>query len=133
LLGQEWLGLQANFEAIEQNAQWVKLGSMALALGGMAFHLSPLVVAGLSLLCWCQEAMLKAFQARLGERLLAIEDALRVPASEFAAMQLHSQWQQRRPGWRGLIAQYVASALRPTVVFPYLPLLLFSLIPGLSA
>lgn len=125
--------MQANHEAIEQNAQWVKLGCMALTVGGMAFHLGSIVIAALVLLCWCQEAMLKAFQARLGERLLAIENALRAPAAEFAAMQLHSQWQQQRPGWRGLVAQYATSALRPTVVFPYLPLLLLSLIPGLSA
>jgi len=39
-------------------------------------------------------------------------------------MQLHSEWAAQRPGVIGLLAGYAASACRPTVAFPYAPLLI---------
>ena len=38
-------------------------------------------------------------------------------------MQLHSDWLARRPRGLALVAQYLKSALRPTVALPY-PLLI---------
>ncbi|MFN3303907.1 MAG: hypothetical protein ACK44A_09325 [Roseateles sp.] len=65
--------------------------------------------------------MLKTFQARLGERLLAVEAALKSGGG--VAMQLHSDWQASRPGGAALLLEYLKSALRPTVALPY-PLLM---------
>ncbi len=68
--------------------------------------------------------MLKTFQARLGDRLLAVESALAPGAdAAVAPMQLHRDWPARRPRGAGLVAQYLKSALRPTVALPY-PLLM---------
>jgi hypothetical protein len=39
-------------------------------------------------------------------------------------MQLHSEWMVNRPGTLSLIASYAVSACRPTVAFPYVPLLM---------
>lgn len=133
LLAQEWQTLQGNYEAHEKTAQWIKLGSLFFALGGFALHLPLLAIACIVLLCWGQEAMLKTFQVRLGERLLAIEGMLRRPEPEHLAMQLHSAWQASRPGLGGLIGAYALNGLRPTVAFPYLPLLLLGLVAGLLA
>jgi hypothetical protein len=38
-------------------------------------------------------------------------------------MQLHSDWQARRPRGGALVGEYLKSALRPTVALPY-PLLM---------
>ena len=56
------------------------------------------------------------------ERLLVIERAIDAgdPAGAFA---LHSRWQAQRRGVLGLVREYLTSAIRPTVVFPYLVLL----------
>ncbi|MFT7722790.1 MAG: hypothetical protein QM788_08155 [Roseateles sp.] len=117
-LHHEWLALQAQHERYEALALAVKLAACA------ACALVPdrgLALALLALL-WLQEAVLKTFQGRLGERLLAIEPALKA-GTGLPPMQLHSDWLAHRPRGAGLAAQYLKSALRPTVALPY-PLLM---------
>ena len=118
---QEWLLLQKQHEQYEFAALAIKLVAVAcLALG--ARWLLPLL-----LLLWLQEAIVKTFQARLGERLLAVEQMLR--GAKGQAMQLHSEWQLKRPRGAGLLGEYARSALRPTVAFPYAALLILAAIP----
>lgn len=116
-LHHEWLALQGQHERYEALALAVKLAAF------LACWWVPDVwlALGLIALLWLQEGVLKTFQARLGERLLNVEAALR--AGEGAAMQLHSDWLAGRPGGAGLLLQYLKSALRPTVALPY-PLLM---------
>ncbi|HEY1128147.1 MAG TPA: hypothetical protein VGF12_01975, partial [Roseateles sp.] len=73
-------------------------------------------------LLWLQEAVLKTFQGRLGERLLVVEAGLKA-GEGVVAMQLHGEWLARRPHGLALLTQYLKSALRPTVALPY-PLLM---------
>lgn len=117
-LHHEWLALQAQHERYEALALGVKLAAFAatvlVADNTLAFALLALL--------WLQEAVLKTFQSRLGERLLAVERGLKYGA-EVAAMQLHSDWLASRPRGAGLAADYLKSALRPTVALPY-PLLM---------
>jgi hypothetical protein len=117
-LHHEWLALQAQHERYEGLALGVKLVAFAAAV---VVPDNTLALALLALL-WLQEAVLKTFQARLGDRLLAVEAGLKA-GEGVAAMQLHSDWQARRPGGGALVAQYLKSALRPTVALPY-PLLM---------
>lgn len=117
-LHQEWLALQAQHERYEGLALTVKLVAFAATVLVPDNTLAMVLLA----LLWLQEAVLKTFQARLGERLLAVEAGLRT-AEGAPAMQLHSDWLARRPRGLGLIAQYLQSALRPTVALPY-PLLI---------
>ena len=117
-LHQEWLALQAQHQRYE---------GLALGVKGVAFVAVVAVsdnALALSLLAllWLQEAVLKTFQARLGERLLVVEAGLK-SGEGVTAMQLHSDFQARRPRGAGLITQYLKSALRPTVALPY-PLLM---------
>jgi hypothetical protein len=116
-LNHEWLALQAQHERHEALALVVKLAAFAVCL------LAPDVTLalGLIVLLWLQEGVLKTFQGRLGERLLAVEAALK--SGNGVAMQLHSDWLATRPGGAGLLLQYLKSALRPTVALPY-PLLM---------
>lgn len=117
-LQQEWLALQSQHERYEALALAVKLAAFLATLLVLD---SALALALLALL-WLQEAVLKTFQGRLGDRLLAIEPALKTGA-DAPAMQLHSDWLGSRPRGAGLVAEYLKSALRPTVALPY-PLLM---------
>lgn len=117
-LQQEWLALQGQHERYEALALGVKLAAFAVVL----FAPDPLRAVPLLALLWLQEGVLKTFQGRLGDRLLAVEPALKSGA-DAAAMQLHSDWLASRPRGAGLVLQYLKSALRPTVALPY-PLLM---------
>ncbi|HEV6968238.1 hypothetical protein [Roseateles sp.] len=117
-LHHEWLALQAQHERYEGLALAVKLAAFAAVV---VVSDNGLALALLALL-WLQEAVLKTFQGRLGERLLAIEPAIATGA-EAPAMQLHAAWRATRPGGAALMLQYLKSALRPTVALPY-PLLM---------
>ncbi len=116
-LHHEWLALQGQHERYEALALGVKL--VAFVATVMVSD-NTLALALLALL-WLQEAVLKTFQSRLGERLLAVEQGL--TAGDAVAMQLHSDWLTNRPRGAGLVAAYLKSALRPTVALPY-PLLM---------
>ena len=124
LLGQEWQTLQNNHEQHEKNALLIKLAGLTLCLGGLAFSLPLLWIAFAVLLCWGLEGIFKTYQARLSERLLRVEAMLDKPQPTGAHMQLHTEWVADRPGGGALIAAYGHSACRPTVAFPYLPILL---------
>lgn len=117
-LHHEWLALQAQHERYEALALAVKL--VAFTAAAVVPDIS-LALALLALL-WLQEAVLKTFQARLGDRLMTVEAGLKA-GEGVAAMQLHSDWQARRPRGGALVGEYLKSALRPTVALPY-PLLM---------
>lgn len=120
----EWQTLQQNHEQHERNALRIKLTCMALSLFGIAAQVPWLWLAvGITLL-WVQEGIIKTYQTRLADRLLRVEALLRKNQPESAAMQLHSEWSAQRPNGVALIAGYFLSASRPTVAFPYVPLLI---------
>ena len=88
-------------------------------------ELTLMIVGLFVLVLWLQEGIFKTWQSRLGERLVQLEGLIaqdQPPAG--AAFQLHSGWMARRAGARALLAEYAASAARPTVAFPYVVLLL---------
>lgn len=124
LLAHEWQTLQNNHEQYEKLALLIKLFGLALCLAGLAFGLPLRWTAFAVALCWLLEGVFKTYQARLGERLLRIEFLLGEEPPGREAMQLHSAWSLTRPGILRLIGGYAASACRPTVTLPYLPLLL---------
>lgn len=124
LFGQEWQTLQNNHEHYETLALAIKLAAIAFCLAGLALKL-PLLWIGFAIsLCWLLEGIFKTYQARLGEHLLHVEELLGQAVPEATAMQLNTAWLNKRPGSFGLLAGYAGSACRPTVTFPYLPLLL---------
>lgn len=119
-LQQEWSTLQNNIEGYEHSALWLKLAGLAVVLMPQSLPLQ----GALLLILWLQEGIFRTSQARLGERIVRIEQLLAAGETETGkACQLHSQWLAQRPGTIGLLLEYARSALRPTVAFPY-PLLL---------
>ena len=123
LLAHEWQTLQNNHEQYEKSALLIKLTSLVLCIAGLATHI-PLPWLGITvILCWLQDGIYKTYQSRLAEHLLHIELLLRQAEPPAEAMQLYTAWTANRPDWFRLVAAYVASALKPTVAFPYLPIL----------
>lgn len=126
---QEWAILQPLYERYEGLALVIKLLAVTLFSAGLVIDvLAPWLVL-LCLVLWLQEGIFKTYQARLGERLLQLEqllagDAVATPAQVF---QLHRGWAAQRAGAQGLLWEYLRSASRPTVVFPYGLLLLVAL------
>ena len=124
LLGLEWQTLQNNDEQHERNALFIKLSSLALGVAGPAAGVAIGWIALVVLLLWVLEGIFKTYQTRLADRLLQVESQLAQEAPAQAPMQFSTDWMARRPGGAGLIVEYALSACRPTVAFPYLPLLL---------
>ena len=127
-LAHEWAILQHNHEQHERNSLLIKLAGVALLAASPALALSVPATVALLLVLWLQEAILRTFQARIGERILRIEQLLREGAAQSAApCQLHSEWLASRPGLAGLLGEYGKNMLRPTVAFPYAVLVLICL------
>jgi len=124
-LGREWTILQNNFERYEFGALTIKLTALGLFFAAMVLIVAPELVSLVMAVLWLQEGIFKTFQARLGDRLLVIEQALAggAPTPTFA---LHSSWLARRKGTAGQVREYLASAARPTVAFPYALLLVLA-------
>lgn len=123
LLGQEWMTLQNNHEHYERGALALKAVTVVLAFALLAVNLPVLVVGLVVSALWLQEGIYRTSQSRLGQRLLVLEGLIRGDESD-APFQLHTQWQAARPGVWGLLREYIANALRPTVAYPYAVLIL---------
>ena len=127
-LTHEWAILQHNHEQHERNSLLIKLAGVALLAASPVLALNVPASVALLLVLWLQEAILRTFQARLGERILRIEQLLREGAAQSAApCQLHSEWLASRPSLAGLLGEYGKNMLRPTVAFPYAVLVLICL------
>ena len=126
---QEWITLQNNHEQHEKNCLSVKLVAVVLFGVALAWGFNDSLIGALLGILWFQEGMLRTFQSRLGARILRIEQALR-PGMAPAAMafQLHSEWLAERQGVVGRLIEVGRRALRPTVAFPYVILLLIDLL-----
>jgi len=131
LLGQEWQTLQDNHEQAEKNALLIKLTCLALCIAGLAGDVAFGWLAGAVILLWAQEGIVKTYQARLAERLLAVESLLQQSQPALPAMQLHTEWAAKRSGGARLMAGYALSACRPTVAFPYVAILIIGWIAKL--
>jgi hypothetical protein len=119
-MNDEWLLLQKQHEHYEFAAMAIKLAAVAIVT------LHPPAVLLLLAVLWGQEAIIKTFQSRLGERLLRLEAMLREGQGQ--AMQLHTDWLASRPRGVALLGEYLRSACRPTVAFPYPVLMVISLL-----
>jgi len=126
-LSHEWTTLQNNYEQAERNALLVKLVAVVLCAGGYALGVPYELIGGTAALLWVQESLCRTFQARLGERIVRVEALVKNAAPAASACQLHTEWLANRKGSAGLLAEYAAHALRPTVAFPYAVLVVVAL------
>jgi hypothetical protein len=128
----EWSILQNNFEQYEKFALWLKITAIVLCFVSLAVVIDLLLVGVLIGILWLQEAIFRTGQTRIGEHILIVEKCYRegseVPSNSF---QLHSNWRANRGGSLGLCLEYARHAIRPTVLFPYV-ILLITLAAALS-
>ena len=122
-LGQEWMTLQNNHEHYERGALQLKLVTVVFAFALLAVNLPALIVAVVVAALWVQEGIYRTSQSRLGQRLMVLEGLIKTNESGLP-YQLHTQWQAARPGVGGLLREYLGNAMRPTVAYPYVVLLL---------
>ncbi len=126
-LATEWSLLQNQFDSYEKHSLLIKLSSIGvLATAYFTDHLSVFILC-LLLILWLQDAIWKTFQSRIDVRLLQVEAYLthedNLENTNGKAFQFNSLYLQNRLGSVGLIKEYLGQALRPTVAFPHLLLI----------
>ena len=126
ILQQEWSTLQNNCAHSESLALLIKLVAVIVCFVGIIYQQSNLLIALLLLILWLQEAIWKTFQSRTEQRLLAIEKAWADNDND-SALCFYRNWAESRPAIKTLITEYLYSAIRPTVAYPYIVLLPVSL------
>lgn len=133
LLKDEYLFLQHCYEENDRSSLWIKCIAIvvfsALMIATAAWpgpHL-PLVATAVSALFWLTEAIWKTFQGRLEERIIAIENHFQTTGGDLPPLQIYSTWLRQRGGVVALLQEYAKSTIRPTIVVPYLFLMLLSL------
>ncbi len=122
---QEWSVLQKLHERYEFGALTIKLTAVVLFFAGLVVELHGTWLVLLVALLWLQEGIFKTYQARLGNRLLALEQGM-TAGETLRVFALHSDWLAQRKGLIGQVREYLGSAVRPTVAFPYLVLLVLT-------
>lgn len=130
-LTSEWQVLHYSHEKYEHLALLIKLFSVALTVFTITSSLSCLIAMLLLAVLWLQEGVWKTFQARTSARIEAIENAINTnknTESKFDAFYFYNHWSQNRPTTTNLISSYIKSALKPTVIYPYLPLMIVVLV-----
>jgi len=82
---------------------------------------------------WFQEAIWKTYQARAEARLLVLEKAIADnmqsdagSSSNVLAFQFNREFAASRGGLSDLICEYCSQALRPTIAYPHLVLVLLT-------
>jgi hypothetical protein len=115
----EWQTLQNNIETYERGAQTIKLSAVGLTSLLCVLDVPLFMVMAIPALLWLQEGIYRTSQVRLCERILIVESLISKGMEANEALQLHTAWQAGRAGMFGLISEYLANSLRPTVAFPY--------------
>ncbi|HBY88405.1 MAG TPA: hypothetical protein DEO86_21340 [Colwellia sp.] len=133
LLVEQWHTLHNNHETYENYALIIKLIATTITLFAFTFSVATFVTLLILAIFWLQEGIWKTFQQRTANAIIAIEDKLALNEVEQKDESnkpylLYKQWQDNRPNTKKLIAEYVSNSLKPTVMYPYLPLLLVVII-----
>lgn len=129
-LESEWALLQNQFDSYEKYSLIIKLFAVGVLTLAFTANVVSIFVICLLLILWMQDAIWNTFQARIETRLLALEGALAVfeDDRDMTVCQFNSQYLKTRPGTAGLIVEYFKQAIRPTVAFPHVALVLLSLV-----
>jgi len=119
----EWSLLQNQFDSYEKHSLFIKLANTALLSAAYISDTLSVFVGLLLLTLWGQDAIWKTFQSRIETRLLQIENCLLTSSNE-TAYQFNTQYEKTRPGLFGLVSEYARQAIRPTVAYPHLILII---------
>lgn len=127
-LAVEWSLLQNQFDSYEKYSLLIKLINVAVTTLAVFFNTFNVYIFFIVMIIWLQDGIWKTFQARIETRLLVVEGHFSNTASTQNSEALPFQFNQfftlNRPGGLMLIKEYMLQALRPTVAYPHVLLML---------
>ena len=128
-LATEWTLLQNQYDSYEKYSLVIKLVNVALFSVLVAMNSSVLLILAVVLVLWGQDAIWKTFQSRIESHLLILENSLKKAQADtqISAFQFNSLFIDKRPSSMGLMIEYAKQALRPTVAFPHILLIVILL------
>ncbi len=128
----EWTVLQNQFDSYEKFSLLIKLVNIVILSGSFWLGSLSIYTLFILLILWLQDAIWKTFQSRIEARLLVLEEQLAceglAETHQKRAYQFNRQFLASRPGLFGLILVYLRQALKPTVAYPHILLLLIAAI-----
>lgn len=127
-LAKEWCLLQNQFDSYEKHSLLIKLASIGLVSSFYLTDKISFVCCFILIILWLQDAIWKTFQSRIEWRLRQLENYFSSSTikenTTLKAYQLNAQFSDMRLTGFALLNEYFKQALRPTVAFPYVPLLI---------
>ena len=136
-LVKEWRELHGSHEQYEHYALMIKLVAVVLTVFLIAFTLPKIIILLILAVLWLQEGIWKTYQARTNTRKTLIEKTLlhanngdtnSPDTSNTVAFQFYHQWSENRSSTLTLIKEYLKNSVKPTVIYPYVPLMIVALI-----
>lgn len=125
----QWQLLHRDYEKYEHFSLLNKICAFIISLVCFAFSFSIIVSILLLALIWLQEAILKTYQGRTAAMLVTIESRLsKDETDQNKFMPIYQQWQSERGSISGLLTEYAHNAFKPTVMTPYIPLMIIFII-----
>jgi len=122
-LAKEWSVLQNQYDSYEKFSLVIKLFSIGLISFSYFLHHMGLLTLLLLLVLWLQDAIWKTFQSRINLRILEVERGLAENSGDggpgIKAFQYNRDYAFTRPGFFGLIREYLKHAFRPTIAYPH--------------
>lgn len=130
-LVKEWQALHNSHEQYEHFALLIKLVTVVVTIVLVIFdqpnHVTLLVLGVL----WLQEGIWKTYQTRTSTRIALLEQALengkQGDNDGTIAFQFYNHWNKNRTNAISLIKEYLKNSVKPTVIYPYLPLMFIAL------
>ncbi len=117
----EWAIIHSDIERYEQFSLIIKLFSVFISTLSVAYSINAFWAVCLILTLWLQDGIWKTFQKRLEARIGFIEEKMHSEHNkDNESFQLYSQWEGNRLGTAHLIKEYLFNAIKPTVAYPYL-------------
>ena len=123
----EWTVLQNQYDAYERTSLIIKLFTVAVFTVLSVLQAYGVLKIFVLLTLWLLDAIWKTFQSRIEDRLLAVEAALSDGLTK-GAMQFNQDFMRKRPSSIKLVQTYFTQALRPTIAFPYVVLVFYTLV-----
>ena len=118
----EWKTLQQAYDKYEFGSLAIKLLAVILAFVGLITNIQVCLLLAVIAILWLQDGIWKTFQSRFEVRLLEIEST--VASGEVVKPAFNTEWLKQRPGVVGLVKAYICNSLKPTVMYPYVVLML---------
>jgi hypothetical protein len=134
LLSQQWLSLHNDHEQYERYALLIKLFAIVITLTSFVFSMPPLIITVLLVITWLLEGVWKTFQARTASAIITIEkklkedEVIKQSNKPITYYSMYTQWQTNQRDLFTLVIEYLTSSLKPTVLFPYIPLFMLVII-----